>query len=394
METLKQFKTRRTLAAMEKYGASLLVASSAESIYYLSGYFPVVLTFSNLAQAYCVYDPASGKTAFVCSASDTANVVEAGVFDRVFTFGEFFFQITDESDFAQAATAWLENRSPDPAAALVAACSWLCPGKARIALEECRIPPATWKALETALPGVTLLPGGQILQQIRCIKHKDEQALLAASAKMAEAAYMDAVNAIRPGVSEADLCNAYDRSLLSRGASPYFCVITMDERSAYVDTLPDPHQYAHNGSFLRFDFGCVYQYYRSDIARMAVLGKNEKAEEYYKWIRAGVEAGMAAAKPGVTAGEIFDVMTGAVREGIPSYQRNHTGHGIGVTMYDIPSIAPRSDFQLEEDMVLCLETPYYEIGWGGIMLEETILIQAGGAHCLTSGAHELTYIKC
>ena len=61
-------------------------------------------------------------------------------------------------------------------------------------------------------------------------------------------------------------------------------------------------------------------------------------------------------------------------------------------MYDSPQIAPGNPYVLEEDMILCLETPYYEIGWGGMMLEESILIGANGAHYITSGRHDLPII--
>ena len=122
------------------------------------------------------------------------------------------------------------------------------------------------------------------------------------------------------------------------------------------------------------------------------MGHNPKAEDYYKWLADGVEAGKEAARPGVTAGEIFDIMQKQVRKGIPDFTRFHCGHGIGVAMYDGPQIVPGSDRVLEENMIICLETPYYEVGWGGMMVEETVLIQADGAHYITSGRHELPLI--
>ena len=66
------------------------------------------------------------------------------------------------------------------------------------------------------------------------------------------------------------------------------------------------------------------------------------------------------------------------REGIPHYKRSHVGHGIGIDGYDLPDLAPRSDHVIEEGMVMCVETPYYELGWCGLQVEDTIVIRRDG----------------
>ncbi len=52
--------------------------------------------------------------------------------------------------------------------------------------------------------------------------------------------------------------------------------------------------------------------------------------------------------------------------GIPQYKRHHVGHGIGLEIYEPPMLVPHSDFELQPGMVLCVETPYYELEWGGL----------------------------
>ena len=104
---------------------------------------------------------------------------------------------------------------------------------------------------------------------------------------------------------------------------------------------------------------------------------------YYAALVAGVDAAIAAAKPGVKAGTLFDTALQTVREnGIPHYRRHHTGHGIGMECYDYPTVSHNVDTPLVENMTFNLETPYYELGWGGMMIEDTFVMTAQGPRML------------
>ena len=67
------------------------------------------------------------------------------------------------------------------------------------------------------------------------------------------------------------------------------------------------------------------------------------------------------------------------KAGIPDYRRHHVGHCLGLEVYDDPSVTPDNQTVLEENMVLNIETPYYELGWGGVQVEDTIAITKNGA---------------
>ena len=145
---------------------------------------------------------------------------------------------------------------------------------------------------------------------------------------------------------------------------------------------------------VRFDLGCVYQGYRSDIARTAVLGKpGDKLARYYAAILTGEKAGMAAMKPGVSVSRIFEVAVKATREnGMPHYQRHHVGHGIGLEPYDPPTLNAATETPLEPGMVFCVETPYYEHGWGGVQVEDAVEVTAAGIRRLTRSSQDLAII--
>ncbi|MDD4569214.1 MAG: M24 family metallopeptidase, partial [Tepidanaerobacteraceae bacterium] len=122
-----------------------------------------------------------------------------------------------------------------------------------------------------------------------------------------------------------------------------------------------------------------------------VVGKSSsKLEEYYSAILKGEEEAIAQIKPGVISEDIFDIAVEVTRKaGIPHYERHHCGHGIGLEVYDPPTIAPGVKAVLESGMVLCIETPYYELGWAGIQIEDTIVVTDKGYRSLSKSSREL-----
>jgi Xaa-Pro aminopeptidase len=199
---------------------------------------------------------------------------------------------------------------------------------------------------------------------------------------------------LKPGVTEAEAAHVYEQEVLRRGASPFFTVITIGERAALADVYPSEQRALAPGDLVRFDLGCVVKGYRSDISRTAVLGRpTEKQARYYAAILAGERAAIAAMKPGVPVHEIFEVAMRTTRDaGMPHYQRMHVGHGIGLEPYDPPTLNAATRIPLEPGMVFCVETPYYEHGWGGVQVEDAVEITPGGTRRLTRSAQDLVIL--
>jgi Xaa-Pro aminopeptidase len=100
-------------------------------------------------------------------------------------------------------------------------------------------------------------------------------------------------------------------------------------------------------------------------------------------VAAGLETAIAAVRPGAIVGEIFASTVAAVRAaGLPQYDRHHVGYGIGLDPREAPILAPGRIAALEQGTVLRLETPYYEHGWGGAQLKETVLVTQTGSRVM------------
>ncbi|HEX7123417.1 MAG TPA: M24 family metallopeptidase, partial [Gemmatimonadaceae bacterium] len=134
-----------------------------------------------------------------------------------------------------------------------------------------------------------------------------------------------------------------------------------------------------------------YQGYRSDIARTAVLGRpSAKLAAYYQAMLEGEEAMLAAIRPGIPAEDLFRIAVATVQEaGVPHYRRQHVGHAIGLEVYDALSLAPGVQTPLEAGMTLAVETPYYELGWGGVQVEDLVCVTDDGVRLLNRSSRDL-----
>ncbi|MGF6293011.1 M24 family metallopeptidase [Paraburkholderia youngii] len=243
-------------------------------------------------------------------------------------------------------------------------------------------------------PQAAFQNGAPSLKRARATKLPAELAFLRHASHITDKALESVVPMVHAGVTELDIAQQITGTIVRGGGIPRFVVVTSGERSSRVDA------YARNkrleaGDLVRMDIGCTVNGYCSDMARTLTVGapSHEQAQRYAALL-AGEQAQIAALRPGALVSEIFNIAIDAVRKGaLPEYQRNHCGHGIGLQSHEFPSIAPDSDVLLESGMVFCVETPYYELGWGGMMVEDTAIITDDGHELLTCSSRELYQVK-
>ncbi len=265
----------------------------------------------------------------------------------------------------------------------------------KLGVDEKGITHSFWLKLEKALPKANLIEANEIFREIRMVKTRDEIERMRTAAEITEEALRAALNMVEEGVSEAEIAMVFEDTEFERGGMPLFTIVGCGGRSAFSGNRASGYK-VQMGDIIRFDAGCVHKYYHSDMAKTAVLGEaDERTQRYWNAIVCGYEAMTDVIRPGVKSYELFNIAVETVRkEGIPHYKRHHCGHGIGMELYDMPLIAPQSDIALEEGTTLCLETPYYEVGFAGLQLEDMIVVTSDGYEYLTDHSYirELTII--
>jgi Xaa-Pro dipeptidase len=389
----------RLFADMKKQRLDAIVATMPENVTYASGFWAMSQWIRRGPQAY-VLTPAQGNGEAVVIAStgliDLAADPEVWVKD-ISRFGRFVIDRTPEigldSHDSRIEELMAQGDDGDAVGALVKAIKARGLENARIGVDEIGILPQYWDKLAEALPGATLIRAADIFRYARAIKTPEEITRLRRSAQIADLSIQAALAVAREGATEIDLARAFHTRTITEGGLPVLGCIGVGTRSAMTNVQPSERKLVQ-GDVIRFDVGGRYKHYRADIARNAVLGEpSQKLVRYHRAICVGLDRAIGMIKPGVRAADVFEACVETVRrEGIPHYQRSHVGHGIGLDGYDAPNIAPSNSETFEEGMVICVETPYYEMGFAGLQVEDTLVITKDGVDSFMLSSTELQVI--
>ncbi|GAA1789220.1 aminopeptidase P family protein [Planosporangium flavigriseum] len=302
----------------------------------------------------------------VCPVADSAPAVDAGVpADRIIGFGTFYFEGAEGTPLDGMA-----GRYPRFDEALAVALSRL-PAGARVGRDD----------------------ADALMVGVRSVKLPGEVELLRYAARATETAIHTAIDSARAGSTEREIAAVVSASMAAAGLEPRFVVVTSGERSALADAYPTDRPW-NPGELLRFDVGGTYHGYWSDLGRTAVLGEPDAEQAaLYEAVLAAEDEQLALIRPGVPANRVFDVAIERVRGAGVRYRRHHAGHCIGLLLYEPPIISPGEEAPLEEGMTMCIEPPYYRLGWGGMMVEDTIVVTADGCDLLSVSDRSLRVVE-
>ncbi len=391
----------RAYDIIQKYGIDAIVATMPENVTYLTDYWSLTHRLIKATQNFAVISKEPGLNPFIITSvgdMDLAADQKECWTDNFLTYGTFYVEHPEGvslNDTEERYERLLISAKPKPDAvtALTECLQEMGLTSGRIAIDEGNVTPFAFDALKESLPKVKFIQGYQLLREIRLIKTQTEVERLARSSEIIESGIKKAQESIREGVTEFEIWQTLFKKVIQQGALPSWPCVGAGTRGGLSNVISAPHP-VKTGDLIRFDVGCTYQYYNSDCARTFVLGEsNEKQRSYHQAIYKGLKRALDIVRPGVRASEIFKEAVEGVREaGIPHYRRHHVGHGIGIEPYEPPFLSEASQDILEEGMVVNVETPYYEMGLGGIQLEDTILVTADGYRPLTTSSHDLIVV--
>lgn len=133
------------------------------------------------------------------------------------------------------------------------------------------------------------------------------------------------------------------------------------------------------------DFGAVYNGYRSDMTRTVIVGKFSKRQKrIYFVVKEAQKRAIFAVKAGVRCSEVDHAAREYIRQkGFGKYFVHSTGHGIGKRVHQAPKISKRNRRRLKEGMVITVEPGIYIKGWGGVRIEDMVLVTKRGCKVLT-----------
>lgn len=365
----------RAAALVAATGVDWLVVGQPEHVGYVTGYRPIADVLRRDTIHLAAID-AAGNVLLCGPAADHGPVVADGLLpvSSFIPYGRFYFEGGPDGG----------NEGPEHHS-LAGAASELLErlGDATVGVDRAAGDVLT----ATGAPTVAL---AEALALMRVVKTASEIDVLSAAAHITGIAIDAGFDIAAPGVSERTIAVSIARTMAELGAEPRVLVVASGERSALSDVRATART-LQRGDLLRIDVGCVLHGYWSDVARTGVLGPpSARQRTRYEAIAAGQLAELDRLRPGVPAADLFDVAVATVRSsGLDSYRRHHCGHGIGREAFEAPVVAPTDPGIVADGTTLCLETPFYELGWGGMMIEDMVVASGQGCHVLTTLDREL-----
>jgi Xaa-Pro aminopeptidase len=231
-----------------------------------------------------------------------------------------------------------------------------------------------------------LVPLANIIERQRSVKDELELDLLRFSARIGDLVFDQICLEIQEGLSERHIANRITYLLKEGGSSrESFDTIAVAGENAALPHGQPGNRRLRRGDMLTLDFGGFYQGYASDMTRTVVIGEaSPNLRDMYQQVLEAQELGVSLVKAGLSCKDI----DGQVREslkkyGLDIYFQHGTGHGVGLEIHEIPRLSLSSDDFLEEGMVVTVEPGVYIPGWGGIRIEDTVIVKKGGCEIIT-----------
>jgi Xaa-Pro aminopeptidase len=235
--------------------------------------------------------------------------------------------------------------------------------------------------------GIRTVPLLGLVEDMRIIKDESEIDKIRVSVELNEQVFQEIYTGIHQERTEIDLAIAIETCMRRRGAeSPSFnTIVATGSRSALPHAVPGPVQVLENQP-LMIDMGLVLDGYCSDMTRTLFLGKPDaRYLEIHRLVRKAQLAGIQSIRAGVTAREVDRAARNIIANaGYGQYFGHALGHGVGLAVHEEPRLSSRNRKRLQPGMVITVEPGIYIPGWGGIRLENMVVVNEDGCEILNS----------
>lgn len=267
----------------------------------------------------------------------------------------------------------------------------------RIGFEATHITVAAHEDLAKGIPGSTLVPVRNLIEELRLVKDEDEIAITRRACAMADELFEWLLGFIKPGMREQDVDVELEYQMRKRGAQgPAFpSIIVSGVNSSKPHGTPSS-KVIETGDFITMDFGVRLDGYNSDITRTVAVGKaDDKQREVYEVVRKAQAAAVEALRPGIGHLEADAVARDIITEAGYGPKFGHAlGHSLGLDVHDGYRLSNVTDPEgkVQQGEIWTVEPGIYIEDWGGVRIEDDVLVTADGSERLTKSTRELIII--
>ena len=259
-------------------------------------------------------------------------------------------------------------------------------GVKTLAFEADHIAHGAWQGMCAEWQQMDTSPVSRWVEDLRLIKDDHEISSIRLAAHIADQALTELLSQIKPEVTERELAIEleYQMALLGSEAPSFPTIMLAAERSALPHGVPGERA-LQPGDLLLIDFGAVINGYHSDMTRTFVLGQaDQQQREIYQTVHDAQQAAIDVLRPGISTTAVNQAAQEVLNESAwAQYQGEGLGHGLGMDLHEQPFIGMGPEMSLASGAVVTIEPGIYIPGWGGVRIEDDVLLTEGGVEYLT-----------
>lgn len=266
----------------------------------------------------------------------------------------------------------------------------------KIGFEEQTMTYIQYRKLQKESRGKKLVPVSGMAEKLRQAKNTEEIVKIARASQIADQAFSRILKFIKPGVSEKLIAAELDHTLKILGSSnPSFDSIVGSGPNGALPHAQPGDRKVRKGDFIVLDFGAIYQGYHSDMTRTICIGKpSAKHFEVYNKVLEAQAVGLKSVRAGIKGKEVDQAVRRIIADaGYGEYYGHGLGHGVGLEVHEGPNMGMRTENILPENSIVTVEPGIYLPGWGGVRIEDLVVVKNGSCRVLSKSTKKLIIIK-
>ncbi len=265
-------------------------------------------------------------------------------------------------------------------------------GLERVGFEASDVSVATHSAFRKAIceheesTGLDLVETSELVDKMRAVKDRDELDILTKAVEVTDVALETVAARVEPGITEGEVAWELEKSMREQGAEglAFETIVAAGPNGALPHHLADETP-LEEGQAVVIDMGAKYDGYCADLTRTIVVGEPDEkfAGVYNKVLEAQIEA-EEQVRPGMTGQEVDAISRDIIADAGYGDNFGHSlGHGVGLAVHEYPRVGPTGEDAIEDGMVFTIEPGIYLSGWGGVRIEDIVVMENGRARVLS-----------
>lgn len=236
-----------------------------------------------------------------------------------------------------------------------------------------------------------LKPAGDLIEELRVVKDRGEIEAVRAAGRVTAEVFADTLSYVRPGVKEQELSAEIEYRMRKKGAegAAFETIVASGPRSAFPHARPSPKA-LQECELVIFDMGAILGGYAADMTRTVYLGEpTRRVRSLYSAVLNAQQGAVQSVHDSTPAGAIDSAARRILgKHRLARYFTHSTGHGVGLEIHERPRLGKGETTRLRSGSVITVEPGVYLEGFGGIRIEDTVLVGPEGPEILTPASKE------